>query len=135
MTQHYGIDTSILVRLVTGEPAQDYEVAVKQLTKMVENEGVRLVANNMVIGEAYIALQHHYGVTKPTAKSALHSVLTSGLVQPVHGQPTLEALAATKGCGLLDRLIAVDYAAAQFDTLTLDRKMATLPRVKRLKSN
>ena len=135
MTQHYGIDTSILVRLVTGEPAQDYEVAVKQLTKMVENEGVRLVANNMVIGEAYIALQHHYGVAKSTAKSALHSVLTSGLVQPVQGQATLEALAATKGCGLLDRLIAVDYAAAQFDTLTLDRKMATLPRVKRLKSN
>lgn len=134
MTQHYGIDTSILVRLVTGEPKQDYEDAVMQLTQMVENEGVQLMVSNMVIGEAYIALQHHYGVTKSIARSALRSVLTSGLVQAVHGQTTLDALAATKGCGLLDRLIAGDYIAAQLDTLTLDRKMAGMPHAKLLKA-
>lgn len=134
MTQHYGIDASILVRLVTGEPKQDYEDAVVQLTQMVENQGVQLMASNMVIGEAYIALQHHYGVAKPAAKLALRSVLTSGLVQPVQGQAVLDALAASKGCGLLDRLIAGDYVAAKLDTLTLDRKMAALPHAKRLKA-
>ena len=134
MTQRYGIDTSILVRLVTGEPVQDYDIAVRQLTRMVENEGAKLFASNLVIGEAYIALQHHYAVTKPAAKDALRSVLTSGLVQPIHGQAVLDALAATKGCGLLDRLIAGGYFAAELDTLTLDRKMAVLPRAKRLKA-
>ena len=130
MTQRYGIDASILVRLVTGEPVQDYDVAARQLTRMVENEGAQLFASNMVIGEAYIALQHHYAVTK----AALRSVLTSGLVQPMHGQAVLDALAATKGCSLLDRLIAGGYSAADSDTLTLDRKMAALPRAKRLKA-
>ena len=62
MTQRYGIDASILVRLVTGEPVQDYDVAARQLTRMVENEGAQLFASNMVIGDAHIALQHHYGV-------------------------------------------------------------------------
>ena len=130
MTQRYGIDASILVRLVTGEPVQDYDVAARQLTRMVENEGAQLFASNMVIGEAYIALQHHYAVTK----AALRSVLTSGLVQPMHGQAVLDALAATKGCSLLDRLIAGGYSAAELETLTLDRKMAALPRAKRLKA-
>ena len=134
MTQRYGIDASILVRLVTGEPVQDYDVAARQLTRMVENEGAQLFASNMVIGEAYIALQHHYGVAKPAAKAALCSVLTSGLAQPLHGQAVLDALAATKGCSLLDRLIAGGYSAADSDTLTLDRKMAALPRAKRLKA-
>ena len=130
MTQRYGIDASILVRLVTGEPVQDYDVAARQLTRMVENEGAQLFASNMVIGEAYIALQHHYAVTK----AALRSVLTSGLVQPLHGQAVLDALAATKGCSLLDRLIAGGYSAAELETLTLNRKMPALPRAKRLKA-
>ena len=62
MTQRYGIDASILVRLVTGEPVQDYDIAARQLTRMVGNEGAQLFASNMVIGDAYTALQHHYGV-------------------------------------------------------------------------
>ena len=130
MTQRYGIDASILVRLVTGEPVQDYDVAARQLTRMVENEGAQLFASNIVIGEAYIALQHHYAVTN----AALRSVLTSGLVQPMHGQAVLDALAATKGCSLLDRLIAGGYSAAELETLTLNRKMPALPRAKRLKA-
>lgn len=132
MTPSYGIDTSILVRLVTGEPTADFEKSVVVLTRMVEREGAQIFASNMVIGEAYMALQHHYGVTKPVARSALRSVLTSGLVQPLHGQPVLDALVSRKGCGLLDRLIAGDYQFAGLTTLTLDRKMASLPSVKRL---
>ena len=132
MTPSYGIDTSILVRLVTGEPTADFEKSVAVLTRMVEREGAQIFASNMVIGEAYMALQHHYGVTKPVARSALRSVLTSGLVQPLRGQPVLDALVSRKGCGLLDRLIAGDYQSAGLTTLTLDRKMASLPSVKRL---
>ena len=132
MTQRFGIDTSILVRLVTGEPPQAFDEAVSALTRMVEREHVSLFASNMVIGEAYIALQHHYQVSKPSAKAALRSVLTSGLVAPSGGQPVLDALAASRGCGLLDRLIALQYQAENLATLTLDRKMATLPQVSRL---
>lgn len=134
MTAHFGIDTSILVRLTTGEPQEAFDEAVAVLTEMVEREHASVFASNMVIGEAYIALQHHYGVTKADAKSALRSVLTSGLLAPVGGESVLEALAATRGCGLLDRLIALQYSESGLTTLTLDRKMATLPNVRRLGS-
>lgn len=128
MTPGYGIDTSILMRLVTGDPPSSFDHCVEALTTLVEDRGHEIFASNQVIGEAYIALQHHYGVTKPEARSALASVLRSGLVSPLGGHHVLEILAAEGGCGLLDRLIADDYRRAGLATLTLDRKMASLSR-------
>lgn len=126
MTQRYGIDTSILVRLVTGDPETGFQQCVQALTALVETPGVETLASNQVIGEAYIALQHHYGVTKAEARNGLASVLRSGLVAPLNGMSVFTALAADGGCGLLDRLIADDYRRADLVTLTLDRKMAAL---------
>ena len=134
MPRRCGIDTSILVRLATGEPERDFEQVVAALTQRVEVEHVALFASQMVIGEAYIALQYHYGVAKPDAKAALRSVLSSGLVAPWGGDPVLEALATNRGCGLLDRLIALQYGADDLSTLTLDRKMAALANVTRLEA-
>jgi len=127
MTQRFGIDTSILVRLVTGDPKRDFDRCVSALTRMVEQNGAEVFASNQVIGEAYIVLQHHYGVNKPEARSGLASVLRSGLVAPLNGQSVFDVLAADTGCGLLDRLIAGEYARAGLVTLTLDRRMAALP--------
>lgn len=132
MTRRFGIDTSLLVRLATGEPEAEFARIVRLLTRWVEVEHHSLVAAPMVIGEAYIALQHHYGVSKAEARRALRSVLTSGLVAPSGGQPVLDALAAVRGAGLMDRLIALQYEAEGVETLTLDRKMAALPNVSRL---
>lgn len=132
MTPRYGIDTSILMRLLTGDPEPDFEHCRSALTRLVEQERAELFASNQVIGEAYIALQHHYGVTKSDARAGLASVLDSGLVAPLNGRPVFELLAADRGCGLLDRLIADDYRHAELDTLTLDRKMAVLDGVTRL---
>ncbi len=132
MTARYGIDTPILVRLTTGEPARDFEETVAVLIRMVETEHVALFASNMVIGEAYMAMQHHYEVDKAQAKAGLRSVLTSGLVAPVGGDAVLDALATNRGCGLLDGLIALQYSGDGLGTLTLDRKMASLPDVMRV---
>jgi predicted nucleic acid-binding protein len=134
MPQRCGIDTSILVRLATGEPAKDFDRVVAALTHGVEVDHSSLFASHMVIGEAYMALQHHYGASKADAKAALRSVLTSGLVAASGGDAVLEALASTGGCGLLDRLIALQYSSDELSTLTLDRKMATLPNVTRLQT-
>jgi predicted nucleic acid-binding protein len=132
MPRRCGIDTSILVRLTTGEPAKEFDRVVAVLTHMVQVDHTALFASHMVIGEAYIALQHHYAVSKADAKAALRSVLTSGLVAPSGGDAVVEALASNRGCGLLDRLIALQYSNDELHTLTLDRKMASLPNVIRL---
>jgi hypothetical protein len=53
------------MRLATGELTQDFDRVVAALTHLVEVEHVALFADHMIIGEAYVALQHHYAVSKP----------------------------------------------------------------------
>jgi predicted nucleic acid-binding protein len=132
MIPRFGIDTSILVRLVTGDPTDGFEHCVRKLTVLVQHDDAEIFASNQVIGEAYIALQHHYGVSKAEARAGIHQVLRSGLVAPLNGSATLATLEADSGCGLLDRLIAEDYRRAGVVTLTLDRKMAALADARRL---
>ena len=132
MTLRYGIDTSVLVRLITSLPEAEYRRCQAELTRMVEQERAELFASNQVIGEAYVAVQHHYGVSKGDALVALTGALTSGLVAPLNGQPVLNALRETGGAGLIDRLIAEEYSRTVSESLTLDRRMAALPGVRRL---
>jgi hypothetical protein len=89
MTPRFGIDTSILLRLATGDPADLYAHCVERLTALIESDGAEVFASNQVIGEAYIALQHHYGVTKAEAREGLANLLQSGLVAPGNGQHIL----------------------------------------------
>ena len=132
MTLRYGTDTSVLMRLVTGHPEDEYQRCRRELGRMVEDDHAEIFVSNQVIGEAYIALQHHYGVSKPDARRALAQVLTSGLLSPLNGQAVLTILSEQGGAGLLDRLIADDYSRRVSETLTLDRRMASLQNVRRL---
>ena len=68
MTRRLGIDTSVLVQLVTGDPSETYEHCVQELTKLVE-QGDEVFASNQVIGEAYIAIQHHYSIDKDSVRA------------------------------------------------------------------
>ena len=126
-----GIDTSVLVRLVTGQPPDLYTLCVERLSALCAADA-EIVASNQVIGEAYVTLQHHYGVSKADARAELHTTLTSGLVAPLSGRAVLDALAAAGGPGLFDRLIAIDYERAGMDTLTLDRRMTRLPHARHI---
>ena len=91
-----------------------------------------MLASNQVIGEAYVALQRHYGISWEDSRAALHATLTSGLVSPLNGRPVLDALSVSGGPGLFDRLIANDYFRAGLETLTMDRPMASLPATRLL---
>lgn len=123
----YGIDTSIFVRLLTGDPEREYQRILRLLLGLIDDDpATEILVSNQVVGESYVALQHHYGVTKPEARTAMLSVFDSGLVAPANGASTLEQLRAKTGAGLLDRLIHEDYLAMGAVTLTLDQRMARL---------
>ena len=124
MIRRYGIDTSVLVRLLTGDPEKDFHYCVSRLRALIDEQGSEIFASNQVVGEAYVAVQHHYGVSRAAA--------ARGLVSPVNGRSVIEALETSSGAGLLDRLIADDYSRAGMEVLTLDRKMAVLSDVRRL---
>lgn len=132
MTRRFGIDTSVLVRLATGDPEVDYLKNVAALTDLVELEQAEILVSNQVIGEAYIAMQFHYGVAKSDARMALVSVLQSGLVAALNGAKVIEVLLSDHSAGLLDRLIAEDYEREGLETLTNDRRMAKLPGCSKL---
>lgn len=133
MTRRFGIDTSVLVRLLTRDPQDEYERCVTRLTALVEEQDCEIFASNQVVGEAYIAVQHHYGVSREDARSALLRLLgSSGLVRPLNGRTVIQALVAASRPGLFDRLIANDYDRSDLDVFTLDRKMARLPNARRL---
>lgn len=132
MALQYGVDTSVLVRLVAREPQGNFEHCVRRLVALMEERGCEIFASNQAIGEAYAALMHHYGTTSADARTGLRDALTSGLVAPLNGPDVIEALSVSGGPGLFDRLIADDYSRAGLETLTLDRKMATLSNVRRL---
>ena len=131
MAGSYGIDTSVLVRLVTGEPPSDFTQCVERLNAL-KAAGSEVLASNQVIGEAYITVQHHYDVTEPEARAELVRVFQSGLVSPLNGPSIIEILQASDSPGLFDRLIANDYHRDGLDVFTLDRRMSTLANVHRL---
>lgn len=126
MIRRFGIDTSVLVRLVTAKPDDTFKYCVRTLSHLVNDEGFEIFASNQVIGETYIAVQHHYGISKSDVKSSLLDALQSGLVIPLNGHEAISILEASGGAGLVDRLISNDYSKAGCETLTLDRKMANL---------
>ena len=127
MPPSLGIDTSVLVRLTSRQPERDFEYCVQQLRILVEEQGIGVFASNQVVGEAYIALMHHYGVSDSEARSSLIDALTSGLAAPLNGQSVIEALQSRGGAGLMDRLIDNGYHSAGLEVLTLDRRMSRLP--------
>ena len=132
MTPRFGIDTSVLVRLVTGQPDPDFRSCLEALRLIVEDQGGELFASNQVIGEAYVTIQHHYGVSDAETREGLIAVLTSGLVAPSNGHGVISMLEERQGAGLFDRLIADGYSREGLETLTLDRRMSSLEGVQRL---
>lgn len=125
--QTCAIDTSILVRLASRQPQDQFTETVSDLQVLASRHpGIQVLATCMVIGESYVSLQHFYGLTKQEARDALSAVLQSGLVAPAAGQRAIDALQeASKGAGLMDRLIVLDAETNAFlPLLTHDKKLA-----------
>ena len=127
-----GIDTSILVRLVTEDPQESFTHCVNQLRFLIEEQGCEVFASNQVVGEAYATLRHHYGASAFHARKGLLRAFDSGLVAPLNRRSVINALEAQTGPGLFDRLIIDGYSRAGLEVLTLDRKMASLPGARTL---
>ena len=102
MSQVYGIDTSVFVRLLTGHPRKDFEANVQGIQRLLALESsAEIVVSNQVIGEAYIALQHHYGISKMDARAAMLLVFKAGSVSPLNGSVVIEILNEKKGSGIV----------------------------------
>ena len=124
----YGLDTSVVVRLLTEDPADQAMVAAGWIAKCRAG-GDPPMLTDLVVAEAYFALQSHYGVSKRDALAALRELLESGDVEPC-GQ-ALRVLRetpaiATARPGFVDRIIHAAIADPGARMLTFEKSAAKL---------
>ena len=122
-----GVDTSVLVRLLTGCP-EPLAAAAKEFLFEMETAGTPVFVSNLVIAEAYFACQHHYGISKRDVLDGLLSLLSQPTFQ-VH-QDLLELLALpgleTAKPGFLDRLIHAEYTQSGLPLVTFEKAATRL---------
>jgi predicted nucleic acid-binding protein len=121
-----GLDTSVVLRLLIGEPRAQMEIARRRIERALI-AGEEVVVTDLVIAEAFHALRHHYGVPEPVALGQLREFLDSGIasVDPVGAREAVEPEARVRA-GAVDRLIVARHRALGATTATFDRRQARL---------
>ena len=122
-----GLDTTVVLRLIVGEPAAQAAAARQQLEEAFRL-GQPIHVCDLVVAEAYHALHYHYGVGKSGARDLLRAMLSSGVVE-LEPSASLDALDPARSPGLVDRLIAARYRGLGDTTLTFDRRLGRLDGV------
>ena len=129
-----GLDTSFVLRLLTGAPEAQASLALKEMQALLER-GATLVVSDMVASEVYFALQHHYSVPKSEALSLISQFLKErgveslGVAKAVLEVPNL----ATANPGFVDRLIQGEYMKTVKEILSFEKAGGRLTGVRVLR--
>ena len=126
-----GLDTSVVLRLLTGEPELQARRALAELDALAHSGAVPLVSD-LVVSEVYFALQYHYGVPKGEALALLARFLGESGVKPLGASGAVLAVPdlATANPGFVDRLIHAEYARSTGEVLTFERAAGRFPGVR-----
>ncbi|MCU0616940.1 MAG: PIN domain-containing protein [Gemmatimonadaceae bacterium] len=115
------LDTSVVLRLLVGEPPEQAEAARRHL----EASDQPVVVDRLVIAESYFALRHHYRVPHVDAAEALLALLSSDRVSASPAMTSaLRAARAAPEPGLVDRLIVAAAQESGHTLRTFDRRLA-----------
>ena len=131
----YGVDTSIVLRVLTGKP-ESLALVVRARLEELWLDGVVLDVCDLVVSETYFALQHSYCLSKARALNALVKLsVHPGFRLSSHAIAALQTPnLATAKPGFLDRVIHGTYVTdAESVMLTCEkdaRKLAGVEVVK-----
>lgn len=132
-----GLDTSVVLRLLVGEPEEQNAVAVGTLRAARKN-GYTIRVSDLVVAETYFALQAAYQVPKKDALRALLRMFESGDVLPEPGGCALDILHECGGTaskpGFVDRMIHAQYRRHGAEMLTFEKAAKKLPGTQLLSS-
>ena len=120
-----GLDTSVLLRLLVGEPMKQARSAKKFIEESFV-DGTSLVVSDFVVIEAYHALLYHYDVPKNEALKQLFDLLSSPYVVAKGNSMKVLREYFGKGAGLVDRLIRFDYLEKSDAIATFDNDFSKL---------
>lgn len=123
----YGLDTSVVLRIVTGEPAALADKVDERIGELLDL-GETFFIGNLACEESYFALQHHYGKTKQEAVEALRALAAEdGFRITEEARAALAAPDVWKASpGFVDRMLAGEYAAKGFKTLSCEKSFHKL---------
>lgn len=126
----YSLDTSFLIRLLTGDPVPQFHLAAGFLEKCRREEGVAEVID-LVLAEAYFALQYHYGFPKDAALKSLNQFAEQPVVAV--SQHALEILSwpglSSANPGFVDLLIHGFSRTKNCKLVTFEKKARKLEGV------
>ena len=124
----YALDTSVLVRILTGLP-QPLAANVAMALEKKRRAGDSFVVSNLVLSEAYYAVQHHYGVDKAAALVALRELsLQRGFEFSDEAKGALALPNIAKASpGFVDRLIHGEQVARGVKVLSCEKDFRMLP--------
>ncbi|MEP7011120.1 MAG: PIN domain-containing protein [Acidobacteriota bacterium] len=126
-----GLDTSVIVRLLSGAPEELAATALRYLLDR-RRAGDRILVSDIVLAEAYYALQHHYGVSKRDALEGFREFLTTSGVEAT---PEMKEVLATPNFesakpGFIDRVIYCNYLRSGVERMaTFEKAGAKMPEV------
>lgn len=125
------MDTSVVLRLLLGQPADQAERALAFLDELSQR-GHRAVVSDLVVAEAYFALQHHYGVSKQDSLLGLRRLFADGEIEPLGAAAAVLALdgMASAKPGFVDRLIHGAYANVADQMVTFEKAAKKLKSVR-----
>ena len=124
----FGLDTSVVLRLLTGQPQ---DLAAKALERYQDGiaAGDDFSVSDLVAAESYYAIQHHYGKSKEEALDALRS-FSSG--DGISFSQNFEAAINTPNIhkaspGFVDRMLVSGYGETGQITLSCEKSVRRLP--------
>ena len=126
-----GLDTSVVLRLLTRAPAEQAEAA----RTFVATSSSPVAISDLVVAESYFALRHHYSVPHSDAVQALLALLSdnrvhsTGVARAVLADGNTQRTAKSQP-GLIDRLVHADYRRDSLPIVTFDRAFGKLSDVR-----
>ena len=124
----FGLDTSVVLRLLTGQPAELAAHALERYQQGLAN-GDDFAVSDVVAAETYYALQHHYNKTKEESLAALMA-FSGG--EGISFSPDFMAAIKTPNIhkanpGFVDRMLASGYTSKGQITLSCEKSFRRLP--------
>ena len=123
----YGLDTSIVIRLLMNEPPELVEKVAAFVNSAIA-EGNDFFISDLVVSEAYYVLQKYYGKSKALAISDLKTIASSPSFafspEALSALDTPDAWKASPG--MIDRMIANGYAARGYVTISCEKSFSKL---------
>ncbi len=123
-----GLDTSVVIRLLVGEPEEQAQCAWDFLGECGAKRAKAHVSG-LVVAEAFFVLQHHYGVPLELALQQLAGLLDDSRVS---SDPEVDEVLRTPGLararpGFVDRLIHQQHRGEGRTLITFDKLAGRLP--------